>query len=228
MSHLVLSLQPACLDFLGGERYTIPIQGGESLHKGEAFPRYVIYTLSPCHTLITRADINPKGLVPAIEYQGKALYESLILCEFLEDAYPDHKPHLLPTDPFERARARLWIDHTSKAIIPAWYRLVQAQTKEHRDAARQELYDAQRKLAQQVKGPYFAGEEFGLVDVAIAPWVSREYILTEHREYDRAQVGDGWSKYAEHLATRESINKTTSVSVLCSKTGLAYAVDVLG
>lgn len=31
------------------------------------------------------------------------------------------------------------------------------------------LYDAQRKLVQQVKGPYFAGEEFGLVDVAIAP-----------------------------------------------------------
>ncbi|OAX31942.1 glutathione S-transferase [Rhizopogon vinicolor AM-OR11-026] len=155
-------------------------------------------------------DINPKGLVPAIEYQGKALYESLILCEFLEDAYPDYKPHLLPTDPFERAHARLWIDHTTKAIIPAWHRLLQGQTKEQQDAARQELYAAQGKLAQEVKGPYFAGEEFGLVDVANAPWVAREYILAEQRGYDSAQVGNGWSEYVERLATRESVGKTTS------------------
>ncbi|KAJ7876127.1 glutathione S-transferase [Mycena olivaceomarginata] len=30
-------------------------------------------------------DINPKGLVPTVEYHGKALYESLVLCEFFED-----------------------------------------------------------------------------------------------------------------------------------------------
>lgn len=155
-------------------------------------------------------DINPKGLVPAIEYQGKALYESLVLCEFLEEAYPNYEPRLLPVDPFERAHARLWIDHTSKTIIPSWHRLLQAQSIEQQDAARQELYEAQRKLAQQVKGPYFTGKEFSLVDVANAPWVPREYILAEHRGYDRAQVGDGWSEYAEHLATRESVIKTTN------------------
>lgn len=155
-------------------------------------------------------DINPKGLVPAIEYQGRALYESLVLCEFLEEAYPNHKPHLLPADPFERALVRLWIDHTSKTIIPSWHRLLQAQSTEQQDAARQELYDAQRKLAQQVKGPYFTGNEFSLVDIANAPWVAREYILAEHRGYNRAQVGDGWSEYAERLATRESTIKTTN------------------
>jgi hypothetical protein len=35
-----------------------------------------------------------KGLVPAIEYRGKALYKLLILCE---SAYPNHKSHLYPT-----------------------------------------------------------------------------------------------------------------------------------
>lgn len=64
-------------------------------------------------------DINPKGLVPALEYKNRALYESLIICEFIEDAYPDHTPHLLPKDPFDRAHARLWVDHVSKAIVPA-------------------------------------------------------------------------------------------------------------
>lgn len=175
--------------------------------------RYLCLTSHAHHAI---ADINPKGLVPAIEFQGKALYESLVLCEFLEEAYPSYEP-LLPVDPFERAHVRLWIDHTSKTIIPSWHRILQAQSVEQQDAARQELYEAQRKLAQQVKGPYFTGKEFSLVDVANAPWVAREYILAEHRGYDRAQVGDGWSEYAERLATRESVIKTTNVSVLSSK-----------
>jgi glutathione S-transferase len=47
-------------------------------------------------------DINPLGLVPALVYHGKALHESLVLNEFLEDEFPDFKP-LLPKDSFERA-----------------------------------------------------------------------------------------------------------------------------
>ena len=31
------------------------------------------------------------------------MYESLILCEFFEDAFPQHAPHILPADPFDRA-----------------------------------------------------------------------------------------------------------------------------
>ncbi|KAH7928707.1 glutathione S-transferase [Leucogyrophana mollusca] len=155
-------------------------------------------------------DINPKGLVPAFEYKGKALYESLILCEFLEDAYPDHKPSLLSSDPFTRAHARIWIDFVTKSIIPAWQRLLMAQGVEKQDAAREELYTAQRKFAEQVKGPYFSGEEFTLVDVAVAPWITREYILAEHRGYKSADVSNEWKKYAETLATRPSVLKTNS------------------
>ncbi|KIJ65974.1 hypothetical protein HYDPIDRAFT_130058 [Hydnomerulius pinastri MD-312] len=155
-------------------------------------------------------DINPKGLVPAVEYKGKALYESIVLCEFLEEAYESYKPNLLPADPFERARARIWIDHTTKNIMPAWQRLLMAQDKDKQDAARKELYEGQKKLAEQVKGPYFAGEDFSLVDVINAPWVSRDYILAEHREYKRNDVGNGWDKYADALCKRDSVIKTTS------------------
>jgi hypothetical protein len=54
---------------------------------------YLCLTSESCaHHMST--DINPKDLVPAIEYWGKALYELLILCE---SAYPNHKSHLYPT-----------------------------------------------------------------------------------------------------------------------------------
>ncbi|EGN92742.1 hypothetical protein SERLA73DRAFT_190579 [Serpula lacrymans var. lacrymans S7.3] len=155
-------------------------------------------------------DINPKGLVPAIEYRGKALYESIILCEFLEDAYPSHKPHLLPVDPFDRAHARIWIDHCTKTIVSATHRLLQSQDKESQDNAREELYAAQRKLAKEVKGPYFNGEEFGLVDICVAPWIARDYVVAEHRGYKREDASKEWKEYADRLSQRESVVKTMS------------------
>lgn len=157
--------------------------------------------------------INPKGLVPAIGYKGKALYESLVLCEFLEDAYTDFAPRLLPADPYERARARIWIDFITKSVMPAWFRILQFQEKEKQLEAREELYKALGQLAAQRKGPYFLGEQFGLVDVAIAPWAVRDYILVEHREFSRADVPNGWKEWAELLEKRESVLKTISVRV---------------
>jgi glutathione S-transferase len=50
--------------------------------------------------------INPIGRVPALVLDdGRALPESEVICEYLEDAFPE--PSLRPEDPFERARMRL-------------------------------------------------------------------------------------------------------------------------
>ena len=164
------------------------------------------------HSSHASTDINPKGLVPAIQYKGRALYESLIICEFLEDAYPSHTPHLFPTDPFDRAYVRLWVDHVAKSVVPAFHRLLQGQTPEAQAAAREEYYAALRKVSEKVKGPYFLGDAFSMVDVVLAPWVIRDYLLKEHRGYTREAVGNGWKEYAEALSARESVLKTQSVS----------------
>jgi glutathione S-transferase len=157
-------------------------------------------------------DINPKGLVPALEYQGRPLNESLVIAEFVEDAFHDHKPHLLPTDAFERARVRLSIDLISKKIVPAWFRTIQAQEEDKQQAGREDLYKALQELVKEVKGPYFLGEEFSLVDTAIAPFAVRDYILKDHRGYNRADASEDWKKYAEALEDRDSVKRTSSVS----------------
>jgi len=154
--------------------------------------------------------INAKGLTPTVEYKGKPLVESLVLLEFLEDAYPSHTPHLLPVDPYERARVRLWLDHVSKQVLPAFFKTVQAQDKGKQEEELQAYYTALRKLADEVKGPYFLGQEFSLVDVAIGPFVVRDYIIQEHRGYKREEVGSGWKEYAEALEKRDSVTRTCS------------------
>jgi len=50
--------------------------------------------------------INPIGRVPTLVLDdGRALPESEVICEYLEDAFPN--PPLLPTDPWARAQVRL-------------------------------------------------------------------------------------------------------------------------
>ena len=159
------------------------------------------------------SDINPKGLVPAIEYKGRALYESLVLCEFLEDPYPSHAPRLLSADPVERGYVRLWVDHISRSVVPAFHRLLQSQTPEAQDVNRKDLYESLITVSAQVKGPFFLGTEFSLADIMIAPWVMRDYVLEKYRGYSRAAVGDMWTSWAENIGQRESVLKTHSVSL---------------
>jgi maleylpyruvate isomerase len=49
--------------------------------------------------------LNPQGLVPALELDdGRALTQSLAICEYLDETYPE--PPLLPADPVGRATVR--------------------------------------------------------------------------------------------------------------------------
>ena len=51
-------------------------------------------------------DVNPIGRVPALELDdGRILPESEVICEYLEETFPD--PPLLPSDPWGRAQVRL-------------------------------------------------------------------------------------------------------------------------
>jgi glutathione S-transferase len=51
--------------------------------------------------------LNPKGLVPVIINNGAAIPESLVILEYLEDAYPE--PNFRPQSPEARAQMRLWM-----------------------------------------------------------------------------------------------------------------------
>jgi len=51
--------------------------------------------------------INPNGQVPALDHDGKIITESTVICEYLEDEFPD-TPQLRPADSYGRAQMRVW------------------------------------------------------------------------------------------------------------------------
>ncbi len=50
--------------------------------------------------------LNPKGVVPTLVHDGKPIIESTLICEYLDETFPS--PPLIPADPWQRARMRLW------------------------------------------------------------------------------------------------------------------------
>jgi glutathione S-transferase len=50
--------------------------------------------------------LNPKGVVPTLVHDGKPVIESTLICEYLDDTFPE--PPLVPTDPWLRSRMKIW------------------------------------------------------------------------------------------------------------------------
>ncbi|MEO8465694.1 MAG: glutathione S-transferase N-terminal domain-containing protein [Gammaproteobacteria bacterium] len=61
--------------------------------------------------------INPKGVVPVLIDDGNVITESTVICEYVEEAFPD--PPLLPGAPLERARVRAWTKAVDEELHPA-------------------------------------------------------------------------------------------------------------
>jgi glutathione S-transferase len=59
-------------------------------------------------------EINPSGLVPALVHDGRAVAESLVILEYLEDAFPEVP--LRPADPYARALMRQWMRRIDAGI----------------------------------------------------------------------------------------------------------------
>ncbi len=50
--------------------------------------------------------LNPNGYVPTLVHDGRSVIESAVICEYLDEVFPD--PPLRPSDPVEKARMRTW------------------------------------------------------------------------------------------------------------------------
>jgi glutathione S-transferase len=60
--------------------------------------------------------INPDGVVPTLVYNGHPIRESVIINEFIDDAFPG--PQLIPSDPLAAANMREFIRKCENAMSP--------------------------------------------------------------------------------------------------------------
>lgn len=61
--------------------------------------------------------VNPRAMVPALLHDGNTIVESTVICEYLEEVFP--QPALYPDTPVLRAAARLWTKAVDEDLHPA-------------------------------------------------------------------------------------------------------------
>ena len=116
--------------------------------------------------------VSPLGKVPLLRVarpgRGEAvLFESAVICEYIEETQPG--PALHPSDPIERAEHRGWIEFGSSILADIYAietTLDAALFETRRQALAQKFGRIEDVLG---TGPFFAGSRFSLVDAAFGP-----------------------------------------------------------
>ena len=144
--------------------------------------------------------MNPYGQVPILVERDLILYESNIINEYIDERFPH--PQLMPADPLMRARARLMLFNFEKELFVHVHVLESDRNKTNEkahDKARAEIRDRLTTLAPLfLKNKYMLGDEFSMLDVAIAPLLWR----LDHYGIELSKTAAPLMKYAERIFSR--------------------------
>ena len=140
--------------------------------------------------------MNPYGQVPILVERDLILYESNIINEYIDERFPH--PQLMPADPVQRARARLLLLNFERELFINIEPLEKEDPK-RMDKARVVVRDRLSQLAPVVaKSKFMLGEDFSMIDVALAPLLWRLELYGIELPKAAAPV----LKYAERIFSR--------------------------
>ena len=113
------------------------------------------------------AVMNPYNRTPVLVERDLVLYESNIINEYIDERFPH--PQLMPADPVMRARARLFLFRFEQELFNH-VQTLESGTQKAQEKARSQIRDRLTQLAPIfLKNKYMLGDDFSMLDVAIAP-----------------------------------------------------------
>jgi RNA polymerase-associated protein len=142
------------------------------------------------------AVMNPYNRAPVLVERDLILHESNIINEYIDERFPH--PQLMPADPVMRARARLFLYRFEQELF-AHVEAIEHGSQKAADKARMIIRDNLAQLAPIfAKQKHMLGDEFSMLDVAIAPllWRLDHYAITLPKQ------AAPLLKYAERVFSR--------------------------
>ncbi|MEQ6292402.1 glutathione S-transferase N-terminal domain-containing protein [Vogesella sp. GCM10023246] len=145
------------------------------------------------------AVMNPYNEVPVLVERDLILHESNIINEYIDERFPH--PQLMPADPVMRARARLFLFRFEQELFVNVKTMEAGATGKEAAKAREAIRDGLITIAPIfAKQKFMLGDDFSMIDVAIAPLMWR----LEHYGIDLGKNAAPILKYAERLFQRQS------------------------
>src|SRR4030042_208816 len=165
------------------------------------------------------AVMNPYNQVPVLVDRDLVLHESNIINEYIDERFPH--PQLMPADPVMRARARLFL-HRFENELFCHIDAIEHGAQKVADKARQTVRDNLMQIAPVfTKQKYMLGDEFSMLDVAIAPLLWR----LEHYGIQLGKEAAPLMKYAERLFSRPAYIEAMTPAEKAMRKGFQAWVD---
>ncbi|PQM35103.1 putative glutathione S-transferase parC [Prunus yedoensis var. nudiflora] len=159
--------------------------------------------------------------IPVLIHNGKPVCESLIIVQYVDEVWRDKAP-LLPSDPYQRARSRFWADFIDKKINEWNFDVMFAKIaaircfeekwgtkEEEQEAGKKEFIEALKQLEGELGDePYFEGESFGFLDIALIPFYSWFYAYETCGNFSTEAECPKLIEWAKRCTHRESVSKS--------------------
>ena len=153
--------------------------------------------------------LNPNGEVPTLVDNGRVLYESTAIIEYLNDQYPE--PPLMPKEAYERAKVRMIDDfcdlHLYRAVRKMAIKFRKKEAILDEDIA--ETGEGVRRMEEYFGGKKFMVEDFSLADCAFMPVIPSLIAMGFGKTLER---GAPFTAYVEKLKSRASYKGAAQIS----------------
>jgi stringent starvation protein A len=142
------------------------------------------------------AVINPHNTVPVLVERELVLEQANIINEYIDERFPH--PQLMPADPVMRARARLFL-HNFEEQLFSHINDLESDNQRAAEKARTTIRDNLTQIVPLFsKQEYILGDDFSMLDVAIAPLLWR----LGHYGIELPKQAAPLLKYAERIFSR--------------------------
>jgi glutathione S-transferase len=150
--------------------------------------------------------ISPLGKTPVLVVGDKAIFESAVILEYLEETQPNA---LHPGDALDRAEHRGWIEFGSAVLndIAGFYAAKDEGTFNAKAAQLEQKF---ARLEQRISAPWFDGEKFSLVDAVFGPVFRYFDVFDEIGDFGILANKPKLAQWRKNLAARLSVRGTVS------------------
>ncbi|WP_169569806.1 glutathione S-transferase family protein [Sneathiella limimaris] len=150
--------------------------------------------------------LSPLGKVPLLLVDDQVLFESQVIADYLDEVTPES---LYPSDPLEKARHKSWIEFGSATLnaIGGFYSAPDQQSFEDKRTA---LHKRFLQIDQQIKGPFFGGGSFQLIDGVWATIFRYLDVFEEIGDFHLMEGANRVSNWRNVVANRSSVKSAVS------------------
>ncbi|KAJ0982799.1 hypothetical protein J5N97_011054 [Dioscorea zingiberensis] len=153
--------------------------------------------------------------VPVLIHGGKPVSESLVIVQYIEDAFPiNNGASLLPSDPYDSAIARFWAVYIDEKWSPSLIGILKVKAKEAKEELMKQVQDGLELLEEAFikcsKGKrWFNGESIGYLDIALGGhmgWLKATEKLEKVKLLDEEKTPNLFA-WAEGFCSDDAVKK---------------------